>query len=164
MTELLFTTNDVAQMLQVEKSTVRRWTDEGKLRCSRTPGGHRKFRAEDLYRFMVEYSYAISPTDVYSRFASDDAVIRRMIAEKDYRVLSSVCFSSALKGNKAEILKLFSETYHNGLSSAQILTRSCARPGRKLTTCSGLEKWTPRRECWRLTPFRPAWCFFRMPS
>ena len=34
MTELLFTTNDVAKLLQVDKSTVKRWTDEGKLSVS----------------------------------------------------------------------------------------------------------------------------------
>lgn len=60
MAELLFTTNDVAKMLQVDKSTVKQWTDDGKLKCFRTPGGPRKFQAQDLYQFMADYSYGIS--------------------------------------------------------------------------------------------------------
>jgi len=120
MTELLFTTNDVAKMLQVDKSTVKRWTDDGKLKCFRTPGGHRKFRAENLYQFMADYSYGISPPDFYPQFASDESVIRRMISEKDFNVLESVCFSAAIKGKRDEVVKLFSETYKNGLGLTQI--------------------------------------------
>jgi excisionase family DNA binding protein len=33
VTELLLTTKDVAEMLQVDKSTVKRWTDNGKQVC-----------------------------------------------------------------------------------------------------------------------------------
>ena len=120
MTELLFTTNDVAKMLQVDKSTVKRWTDDGKLKCFRTPGGHRKFRAEDLYQFMADYSYGISPPDFYPQFASDESVIRRMITEKQFNVLESVCFSAAIKGKRDEVVELFSETYKNGLGLPQI--------------------------------------------
>ncbi len=120
MTEILFTTMDVARMLQVDKSTVKRWTDEGKLKCFRTPGGHRKFRAEDLYQFMSEYNYGVSPVNLYPQFASDEAVIRRIIAQKEFNVLASVCFSSAIKGKRDEVVRLFSEIYRYGLPLPQI--------------------------------------------
>jgi len=116
MTELLFTTNEIAKMLQVDKSTVKRWTDDGKLRCFRTPGGHRKFRAEDLYQFRADYSYGNSPPDLYPQFASDESVIRRIIEQKEFNVLDSVCFSAAIKGNRNDIIELFSQTYKNGMS------------------------------------------------
>ncbi len=116
MTELIFTTKDVANMLRVDKSTVKRWTDEGKLKCFRTPGGHRKFRAEDLSQFMAEYNYAVSPTDFSPRYSSDESIIRGMIAHKEFNVLDSVCFSGAIKGSKDELVKLFSEAYRNGMT------------------------------------------------
>ena len=103
-------------MLRVDKSTVKRWTDEGKLKCFRTPGGHRKLRADDLSRFMAEYNYAVSPTEFFPRYASDESIIQGMIALKEFNVLDSVCFSAALKGGKDELVKLFSEVYHNGMS------------------------------------------------
>ena len=111
---------EVSKMLQVDKSTVKRWTDEGKLKCFRTPGGHRKFRAEDLYQFMSEYNYGISPVNLHPQFASDEAIIRRIIAKKEFSVLANVCFSAALNGRRSEIVKLFSEVYQNGLSLSMI--------------------------------------------
>lgn len=36
------------RMLGVNESTLRRWADAGRIRSFRTPGGHRRFSAEDL--------------------------------------------------------------------------------------------------------------------
>ncbi len=116
MTEILFNTMDVSKMLQVDKSTVKRWTDEGKLKCFRTPGGHRKFRAEDLYQFMSDYNYGISPINLYPQFATDEAIIRRIIVKKEFNVLANVCFSASINGRKEELVKLFTEVYKNGLT------------------------------------------------
>ncbi|HTR81763.1 MAG TPA: helix-turn-helix domain-containing protein [Bacteroidota bacterium] len=116
MTEILFNTMDVSKMLQVDKSTVKRWTDEGKLKCFRTPGGHRKFRAEDLYQFMSDYNYGISPINLYPQFASDEAILRRIITKREFNVLTNVCFSAAINGRKNELVKLFTEVYKNGLT------------------------------------------------
>lgn len=116
MTEVLFNTMDVSKMLQVDKSTVKRWTDEGKLKCFRTPGGHRKFRAEDLYQFISDYSYGISLTNLYPQFASDEAIMRRIITRREYNVLTNVCFSASINGRKDEVVELFTEVYKNGLT------------------------------------------------
>jgi MerR family transcriptional regulator, light-induced transcriptional regulator len=115
MTEILFTTLDVARMLYVDKSTVKRWTDEGKLKCFRTPGGHRKFPAEHLYEFITEYNYGVSPVNMYPQLATDEGVIRRIIKKKDFNVLASVCFSAAIKGKKDDVVKLFSEVHRYGM-------------------------------------------------
>ena len=120
MTEILFNTMEVSKTLQVDKSTVKRWTDEGKLKCFRTPGGHRKFRAEDLYQFMSEYNYGISPVNLHPQFASDEAIIHGMIVKKEFHVLANVCFSASINGRRSEIVKLFSEVYQNGLSLPMI--------------------------------------------
>lgn len=36
------------EILGVNESTARRWADAGRIRCFRTPGGHRRFAEEDL--------------------------------------------------------------------------------------------------------------------
>ena len=36
------------ELLGVNQSTVRRWADSGKIRCFRTPGGHRRLAEADL--------------------------------------------------------------------------------------------------------------------
>lgn len=60
MDELFLTTDDVSKMLHVGKSTIKRWTDEGKLKCFRTPGGHRKFKATNVEEFIETYHFDIS--------------------------------------------------------------------------------------------------------
>lgn len=120
MGEVLFNTNEVANMLRVDKSTVKRWTDEGKLKCFRTPGGHRKFRADDVYNFMTQFNYGVSTLQVMPELASDEAIIKRIVQKKEFNVLTSVCFNAAIKGKKDEVLALFIETYRAGLSTADI--------------------------------------------
>jgi excisionase family DNA binding protein len=39
---------EVAAVLHVDANTVARWSDNGKLRAVRTPGGHRRYYADDV--------------------------------------------------------------------------------------------------------------------
>lgn len=47
-------TADAAELAGVGTSTIKRWADEGRLRCMRTPGGHRRYRREDLDAILAE--------------------------------------------------------------------------------------------------------------
>lgn len=120
MGEVLFTTHDVANILHVDKSTVKRWTDEGKLKCFRTPGGHRKFRSEDLYNFITENNYGSHSVQALPQVMSDEMIIRSIVQKREYNVLHSVCFSSAIKGKKQELLTLFGESINAGLSVSSL--------------------------------------------
>lgn len=42
------TTGQVAAIFGVTMTTVKRWADEGKLASFKTPGGHYRFRPEDV--------------------------------------------------------------------------------------------------------------------
>lgn len=41
------------EILGVDKSTLRRWSDNGRVPVFRTPGGHRRYSEEDLYAFLA---------------------------------------------------------------------------------------------------------------
>lgn len=43
-----------ASVLSIPPSRVRRWADEGRLEVTRTPGGHRRFRLDDVRRLAAD--------------------------------------------------------------------------------------------------------------
>jgi excisionase family DNA binding protein len=46
------TLGQAAKFLGVAQSTIRKWSDDGRVRAFYTPGGHRRFRLEDLESFV----------------------------------------------------------------------------------------------------------------
>lgn len=48
----IYTPSMVAELFKVHPRSVTRWANQGKLRSFRTPGGHRRFRKEDVEAFM----------------------------------------------------------------------------------------------------------------
>jgi len=48
----LLTPSEVAVMFRVDPKTVTRWARAGKLSSIRTIGGHRRFRASEVQRFL----------------------------------------------------------------------------------------------------------------
>jgi excisionase family DNA binding protein len=52
----MLTVKDVARLLHVHVNTLRRWSDQGIIRAYRiTRRGDRRFRQEDIARFLAEY-------------------------------------------------------------------------------------------------------------
>jgi excisionase family DNA binding protein len=106
MLEILYSTEDLSKMFRVGKSTIKRWTDEGKLQCFKTPGGHRKFKPSNVHEFITLYHYeVVTPLLPFARTRetiSMDAVMVRgdqMIEE---------AFVSAIKGKRQSIQNAFS--------------------------------------------------------
>jgi len=140
MSEIFFNTHEVAQMLQVDKSTVKRWTDEGKILCFRTPGGHRKFRSDDVYNFMSTFHYGVSSTQVVPQMTTDDAIVKRIVEENEFNVLVSVCFNAAIKGKKNEALSLFVEIHRAGLEIHSIFDNVLRPALKKINDTFSLNK------------------------
>lgn len=49
----LYTSGEVARMLGVSEASVKRWTDAGLLRTSRSPGRQRRMMLRDVAQFVV---------------------------------------------------------------------------------------------------------------
>lgn len=50
----LLTPAEVAQLFRVHPKTVSRWVSAGKLSAVRTLGGHRRYRASEVYALLDE--------------------------------------------------------------------------------------------------------------
>lgn len=73
----------IAQLLQVNPSSVANWVDQGLLSAHRTPGGHRRVSVENLVRFLREHKMPV-PQDLLSKPTSvlvvdDEPALTQMI-------------------------------------------------------------------------------------
>src|SRR4051812_13116785 len=80
------TLSRASNYLGVAQATIRRWTDSGQLPSFKTPGGHRRFRQEDLDKFMSTAQGSELPESRYGGLphvlvVDDDTGIRQMIAD-----------------------------------------------------------------------------------
>ena len=57
----LLTPGEVAELFRVNPKTVTRWARAGKLSAIRTLGGHRRFRASEVSRFLDQLSAEAPP-------------------------------------------------------------------------------------------------------
>jgi len=51
---MVYNSYQIAEIMGVNVSTVKRWTNAGKLKCYQTIGGHRKFHLKDLTAFITK--------------------------------------------------------------------------------------------------------------
>jgi len=56
--EQLLTPSEVAAMFRVNPKTVTRWARAGKISAIRTLGGHRRFRASEIRKFLEQVDEA----------------------------------------------------------------------------------------------------------
>ena len=64
-----FSSSHVAELLGVSPDTVRRWCDEGRLKATRSAGGHRQITGKELARYLAEQSRAYEPESVFGQSA-----------------------------------------------------------------------------------------------
>ena len=55
----MLTPGEVASLLRVDPSTVTKYANKGKLRVFRTPGGHRRYYADEI-RAIIEGDHPFS--------------------------------------------------------------------------------------------------------
>jgi excisionase family DNA binding protein len=52
MKHSLLTPSEVAKLFKVDPKTVTRWSNNGKIACIKTAGGHRRYRLEEVQKLL----------------------------------------------------------------------------------------------------------------
>lgn len=80
----IFTTYDIGRMTGTDPTTVHKWIDGGLLHGYRTPGGHRRVRAEDLRTFLLAHRMPL-PQEL-----GGVDTLRTMVVDSDPAALKSL--------------------------------------------------------------------------
>ena len=70
-----YNSQDAAKILGVNVSTVKRWTEDGKLECVKSAGGHRKFLMSHLADFLEKNKKKTSKANLFPLNKTSDQKI-----------------------------------------------------------------------------------------
>ena len=73
------TLGQAAKYLGVAQSTLRKWTDGGRVPAFKTPGGHRRYRRRDLDSFLEHSGQTVEPSGPLVLIVDDDASVRAFV-------------------------------------------------------------------------------------
>ena len=102
---------EVAQMFGVNVSTIKRWTQEGKLPCHKTAGGHRKFLMPHLVDFVKQYTGKIPAINLLSIENEKDLVVNYHTMKGDYDFLKDHIMEEALSSKRERIQQVLNGLY-----------------------------------------------------
>ena len=88
---------DVAATLGVSANTVRRWTDAGRIAAHRSPGGHRRYLAEDVLALLPE------TTGAGMAQPGDFAELRRQSQDLRFALQAGLSLVSLLADDPREV-------------------------------------------------------------
>ena len=113
-------TNDLARLLDINVSTVKRWADSGQLACIRTPGGHRRFRLEDVHEFLSAKGF--DPRSLQPLMEAHQSLneLEEAVRHRRWDWLRQHITSLALEGDIREIVKLFVACHLSGIQPAHL--------------------------------------------
>ena len=106
-----FNTVEAAKILGVNISTIKRWTDSGKLECLRTLGGHRKFTMEQISNFIEKNNNGNNKVNAFPLEKSDDLQLSQWVLKRDFSKLIEYTKNQALLCNRKSISDVLQSLY-----------------------------------------------------
>jgi len=102
---------EAAKVLGVNVSSIKRWTDEGKLECIQTIGGHRKFQMDHLGNFLDKNKKKASKVSVFKVENSKDLDLNYQILKGNFDYLESYIIAQAVKSNRDSVQQVLTGLY-----------------------------------------------------
>jgi MerR family transcriptional regulator, light-induced transcriptional regulator len=99
-------TEQVAQLLDVTVSTIKRWADEGIIACGKTHGGHRKFELAEVTRFAEGQGIRLSGGTPPMLSGEQLEQLQFGIHAKNYHRVADLFLEEALQGDREGLYQL----------------------------------------------------------
>ena len=110
---------EVSGILGINISTLKRWTDSGKLGCEKTAGGHRKFTMQHVRDFYKSNSNS-SKGEALSLETKDHKKIYGLINQQDFKQLAVLLAESSLNSDESSVGTIINGLYMNGTPVADL--------------------------------------------
>jgi excisionase family DNA binding protein len=102
---------EAAKVLGVNVSSIKRWTDAGKLECIQTAGGHRKFLMTHLVKFIQDNDTSTSKAHIFPIENEEDLEISFHVLKGDFDFLTNYMLRKARNSERSAVLKVLSGLY-----------------------------------------------------
>lgn len=112
----LLSPRDLAEALGVSESSLKRWIDAGRIRASRTEGGHRRIALEDALAFVRQSKAAVvrpelldlpvrpAPARARELASADDRELTRALHDGDAGAIAGVLHAHHAAGQRLDLL------------------------------------------------------------
>ena len=108
------TSKDTAEILGINISTLKRWTDNGTIECTRTAGGHRKFTIQHVRDYYKDNRKAEKNTKL-GLDSSKHKKIYNYINESQFSKLAQILADSSLESDDLTVSTIINGSYMKGI-------------------------------------------------
>lgn len=111
--------NDVAEILGINISTLKRWTENGTIECSKTAGGHRKFTMQhvrDYYKSNKNSDRSMG----LGLERLEHKTIYELLNKSNYTELAKILADSSLESNEVSVNNIINGAYMKGIKASLI--------------------------------------------
>jgi len=109
----------VADIIGVNISTLKRWTDNGTLGCDKTAGGHRKFTMNHIRDYYKNNPDANNNTDLKIDDISQKQLFG-LIQKRDFKKLAVKLAQSSLDAEEIAVSNIINGLFMNGVPVADL--------------------------------------------
>ena len=109
----------VADIIGVNISTLKRWTDNGTLGCDKTAGGHRKFTMNHIRDYYKNNPDANNNTDLKIEDISQKQLFG-LIQKRNFKKLAEKLAQSSLDAEETTVSNIINGLYMNGVPVADL--------------------------------------------
>lgn len=120
MQKTILSTADVARLFNVTETTVKRWADDGTLRCQKTPGGHRKFQMRHIVEFATINNFEPIGALQFEGGGQLAGKIEVAVLSRNFPALQEAFVEKALSPDRTDLYQFFSYLYQHHLQLWEI--------------------------------------------